>query len=164
MDITVSGDGILTWNEKQYRCSIGTGGVSSNKIEGDGATPIGCFQLREVLYRADRVSRPITVLSVSPIKEQDGWCDDTTVPFYNAKIVLPNSAHHEILWREDEIYNIIVPLGYNDAPAVPGKGSAIFMHLARPGYTPTEGCIALSLADLLEILKEISSETQICIK
>ncbi len=164
MDILVSSDGILTWNGKRYPCALGTGGISHNKREGDGATPTGCFPLREVLYRADRVAQPVTKLSVSVIEEKDGWCDDSTSSSYNKKIVLPAPMRHEVLWREDEIYNIVVPLGYNDAPAVPGHGSAIFMHIARPNYTPTEGCVALSLQDLLEILAGISTETRICIE
>jgi L,D-peptidoglycan transpeptidase YkuD (ErfK/YbiS/YcfS/YnhG family) len=161
--ISVSASGILTWNGKEFKCALGKGGVSQNKIEGDGATPLGCFLLREVLYRADKIEAPITTLPVSTIQKNDGWCDDVNDPQYNKKVALPYPASHEELWREDDLYNIVVPLGYNDEPAVPGKGSAIFMHVARPNYTPTAGCIALSVSDLLAVLKEASADTQICI-
>ncbi len=165
MDIKVSSSGTLLWKGKTYACAIGKGGVTEHKKEGDGATPIGCFALREVLYRPDTVGKePVTDLPISVIRENDGWCDDPGDPAYNKKVSIPYPGRHEALWRTDEIYDIIVPLGYNDEPVVAGKGSAIFMHVARPNYTPTEGCIALALPDLLEILRTVSKETKICIE
>ncbi len=165
MEIKVSKSGTLIWKEKTYACALGKSGVTENKKEGDGATPIGCFVLREVLYRPDVVGKePITDLPISVILKNDGWCDDPDDPAYNKRVSLPYSGRHESLWRIDEIYDVIVPLGYNDEPVVAGKGSAIFMHVARPNYTPTEGCIALELSDLLEILRTVSRETKICIE
>lgn len=164
MDIFVSSSGILKWNSREYKCAIGRGGVSQEKIEGDGATPAGTYSLREVLYRADRISRPATVLPVSTTTKDAGWCDDVNDHQYNRKITLPYSASHETLWREDNIYDLVVVLGYNDSPVVPGKGSAIFMHVARQDYSPTEGCVALALPDLLQILKEVSDKTIIHIE
>ena len=156
--------GILTLNNKEFRCALGKGGVTEDKREGDGATPSGCFPIREVMYRADKLPQPVTNLPISVIQQNDGWCDDVNDPSYNKKVTAPYPASHERLWREDDLYDIVVPLGYNDNPAVRDKGSAIFMHVARPNYTPTAGCIALSLQDLLHILKEISKETKVCIE
>lgn len=131
---------------------IGKNGVTHRKREGDMCTPVGHFTLRKVYYRADRVALPMTSLPVAPISPQDGWCDDPGSELYNHFLALPHPARHEMLWREDAVYNIIVVIGYNDSPAVPGKGSAIFMHLQRPDRTPTEGCVALSEHDLLAVL------------
>ncbi len=164
MNIIVSSSGVLKWNGREYKCALGKGGVLQEKIEGDGATPVGNFPLRGVLYRADKISKPTTVLPISAITKDDGWCDDVSDPQYNKKITLPYPAKHEILWRDDDIYDLVVILGYNDNPVIPGKGSAIFIHVARQGYSPTEGCVALALPDLIQILKEVSTETVIHIE
>lgn len=131
---------------------IGKNGITRHKQEGDLCTPVGHFTLRKVYYRADRTPRPATVLPVFPINPQDGWCDDPTSPLYNHPVTRPSAARHEALWREDDVYNLIVVIGYNDSPAIPGKGSAIFIHLQRPEHTPTEGCVALTQCDLLKVL------------
>ncbi len=83
-----------------------------------------------------------------PLAPQDGWCDDADDAAYNKPVPLPYPGRHEILWRADAIYDLVGVLGWNDAPVVKGRGSAIFLHVARPDYAPTEGCIALSQADL----------------
>jgi L,D-peptidoglycan transpeptidase YkuD (ErfK/YbiS/YcfS/YnhG family) len=108
--------------------------------------------MRAVLYRADRVVRPVTRLPVSAIHPDDGWCDDPCDRNYNRPVRLPYPASHERLWREDHLYDLVVVLGYNDLPRSKGRGSAIFMHLAAPGFMPTEGCIALREADLRKLL------------
>ncbi len=159
MDIFVSSSGILKWNGREYKCALGKGGVLQEKIEGDGATPLGNFPLRGVLYRADKIPKPVTVLPLSVITKDDGWCDDVSNSQYNKKIAPPYSANHEKLWRDDDVYDLVIILGYNDNPVIPGKGSAIFMHVARQGYPPTEGCVAIALPDLIQILKEVSLET-----
>jgi L,D-peptidoglycan transpeptidase YkuD (ErfK/YbiS/YcfS/YnhG family) len=89
---------------------------------------------------------------VEPIGPQDGWCDDPADPAYNRPVRLPYAGRHEELWRADHIYDIIGVLGWNDDPVVRGRGSAIFLHLARPGYPPTDGCVALDLPELLALL------------
>lgn len=150
-DLKVTGNK-LSFNGKTYRCAIGRGGFSANKKEGDGATPIGTFPLRACWYRADVLPAPKTGLPLTIIHKDDGWCDDPKSPYYNQHVKLPFAASHEELWRLDGTYDIVVPLGYNDGPVVPGKGSAIFLHVAKPGYTPTEGCVALARADLLTVL------------
>lgn len=139
-------------------CALGRGGVRLDKAEGDGATPVGSWPLRRVWYRADRLAgAPQTGLAMRRIAEADGWCDDSASPDYNRPIILPHPARHERLWREDSVYDVVVELGYNDDPPVRGRGSAIFLHVARPGYPPTEGCIALALGDVLAFLRHCQS-------
>jgi len=164
MNILVNSSGVLTLGDKQFKCALGKSGVSANKREGDGATPIGCFPIRKVFYRADRITKPESPFETVALKPEDGWCDAPDDPNYNEEVVMPYQASAENLWREDEVYDVIVALGYNDKPPIPGKGSAIFMHVARPTYSPTAGCIALALPDLLTVLKNSSADTQVCVE
>lgn len=149
--------GRLRWTGHEVRCALGRGGVvdAELKREGDGATPLGAWPMRQVFYRPDRIPAPQTLLPTIPLNPAFGWCDDTQEALYNRLVVLPFPAAHEKLWREDGIYDLIVVLGYNDDPAIPGKGSAIFLHIARPDYSPTEGCVACARDDLLELLKTV---------
>jgi L,D-peptidoglycan transpeptidase YkuD (ErfK/YbiS/YcfS/YnhG family) len=149
----VFADGRLVFGRMVCRAAIGRGGLVAHKEEGDGGTPLAVLPLRRVLYRADRVARPQAVVPVEPIAPEDGWCDDPSHRDYNTMIRLPHEARHEELWRRDAIYDVIGVLGWNDAPVQRGRGSAIFLHIARPDYAPTEGCVAVSLADLLALLK-----------
>jgi L,D-peptidoglycan transpeptidase YkuD (ErfK/YbiS/YcfS/YnhG family) len=128
--------------------AIGRGSVRPLKREGDGGTPLGRFPVSLVLYRADRTLRPRTALPLRAIHPHDGWCDDPWGRNYNRLIRLPSRRSAEGLMRADHLYDLVLVLGYNDRPRVRGKGSAIFVHLARPGLTPTEGCIAFSPRDL----------------
>jgi len=152
MDLIVSAPGEARWGDKVMRCAFGPGGIASGKREGDGTTPVGSFPLRWLLYRPDRLVAPVTGLPVSPISPNDGWCDDPADPLYNRAVKLPYRAHHERLWRDDEIYDLVVILGHNDDPVVPGAGSAVFLHVARPDLSPTAGCIVLARDDLLAML------------
>ena len=155
----------LVFRGKTYNCAIGKGGFTANKREGDGATPLGIFPLRECLYRPDRQPTPQTGLPVKPIKPEDGWCDDPASSQYNRPVRLPFSYSHEKLWRDEAVYDLIIPIGYNDEDEpLRGRGSAIFMHIAKPGYLPTEGCIALALADMLEILPHLSLQSSMEIR
>ncbi|MHA1517063.1 MAG: L,D-transpeptidase family protein [Alphaproteobacteria bacterium] len=135
--------------------AIGRGSVCPLKREGDGGTPLGRFPIRLVLYRADRVSRPRVPLPVRAIRADDGWCDDPGDKNYNRLIRLRTRRSAESLMREDTLYDYVLVLGYNDRPRIKERGSAIFVYLARPGYTPTEGCIAFSKSDLAAVLAEI---------
>jgi L,D-peptidoglycan transpeptidase YkuD (ErfK/YbiS/YcfS/YnhG family) len=152
MDLLVYAPGWALWGGERLRCAIGRGGIRADKREGDGATPAGTFPMRRLLYRADRLPAPATRLAAIPIAPRDGWCDDPAGADYNRPVRLPATTGAEPLWREDGVYDLIVPLGYNDDPVVPGAGSAIFLHVARPDYAPTAGCIALAQADLLRVL------------
>ena len=140
--------------ERNFTCAIGKGGMkpAADKKEGDGASPIGIWPLRRVFYRPDRLASIETVLPLIALSPDDGWCDDPADPAYNQKIKQPFAASHEKLWREDHVYDLIVELGHNDDPVVPGLGSAVFLHVAKPDYAPTEGCIALALEDLKTVL------------
>ncbi len=145
-------DGVLRLEAGAWRCALGKGGIRRDKREGDGATPVGLLPLRRVLYRADRVAAPRCRTGVEPIAPSDGWCDDPGHADYNRPVRLPHPARHEALWREDPLYDIIGVLGWNDAPVERGRGSAIFLHLARADLAPTEGCIALPERDLRAVL------------
>ena len=147
-------DGLIRFRGGIYRCAIGKGGRRVDKREGDGATPTGLLPLRRLLYRADRLAPPRGAVPVAPIAPDDGWCDDPAHADYNTQIRLPHTARHEELWRADPIYDVIGVLGWNDSPVMRGRGSAIFLHLARPGFSPTEGCIALERRDLLRVLAD----------
>lgn len=157
--LDVFAPGRLRLGDAEYQCALGPTGIVSAKHEGDGGTPGGNFPLRSVMYRPDRVSAPATMLPVRALSENDGWCDDPKHADYNRPVPLPHPASHERLWRDDHIYDVIVEVGYNDDPPVPGNGSAIFMHIAREGYTPTQGCVALALDDLLAVLRVSGPDT-----
>ena len=152
MEAYVLDGGMIRMGAGEWRCCVGRGGISPHKQEGDGATPAGVLPLRRVLFRADRGQAPKTAAPVEPLAPDDGWCDDPADPRYNCPVRLPYPARHELLWRRDEIYDVIGVLGWNDAPVQRGMGSAIFLHVARPDYGATEGCIAMALPDLRAIL------------
>jgi L,D-peptidoglycan transpeptidase YkuD (ErfK/YbiS/YcfS/YnhG family) len=154
MEALVHPDGRLIWRGQTMRCALGKGGTRIDKAEGDGATPIGLLPLRRILYRADRVPPPRCAMPVEPIAPTDGWCDDPADRDYNRFVHLPHDARHEELWRRDEVYDVIAVLGWNDQPVEKRRGSAIFLHLARPDYAPTEGCVALAMPDLSRVLAE----------
>lgn len=144
---------------RSYRAALGRSGLTGDKREGDGGTPIGRFALRQLLYRQDRLEKPKTSLPCAPIEPDDGWCDDPKDANYNRPVKLPYPASAETMWREDGLYDLVVVLGHNDDPPIPGLGSAIFFHLANPDYAPTAGCVAVSFADMLEILAACDKES-----
>ena len=162
--IDVDSPDSLLFRGQRYPCVLGRGGIVVQKCEGDGGTPIGDFPLRRILFRADRLPEPGSRLSVGPLGPADGWCDAPGDPAYNRPVQLPYQASAETLWRADHLYDLIVVLGYNDQPVVPDRGSAIFMHVARDDFGPTEGCVALKLEDLSEILSDCGSETRLRVK
>jgi L,D-peptidoglycan transpeptidase YkuD (ErfK/YbiS/YcfS/YnhG family) len=145
-------------------CALGRSGCSVRKREGDGATPVGCWRLTAVLYRRDRCRRPSTALPVRPISPADGWCDAPADRNYNRPVRHPYPASAERLWREDGLYDLVVVLSHNMRPRVRGAGSAVFMHLAGPGYHPTEGCIALRRTHLLLLLQRVGVGARICVR
>lgn len=146
--------GNLRWPGGAARCVLGRSGAvdAAIKREGDGATPLGAWPIRGVYYRPDRLSAPATRLPAIAITPGMGWCDDPAAGDYNRRIALPFAPSHEKLWREDSLYDLIVELGYNDAPVIPGRGSAIFLHVASPAFSPTEGCVATGLSSLLALI------------
>ena len=145
------------------QAALGRSGIRALKREGDGGTPLGRFPIRQVLYRPDRGLWPRTKLPLHAIRTNDGWCDDPADRNYNRLIKLPSRRSAEGLRRADPLYDLVLVLGYNDRPRVRGRGSAIFVHLARPGYTPTDGCIALTRRDLMMLLAEARPGSEIVI-
>lgn len=167
MDLIVTGQAGVwqaRFGERVWRAAAGRGGIAVKTAEGDGISPLGCWPIRRVLWRADRLAAPVTVLPLAAIAPDDGWCDAPEHPEYNRPVKRPFAASHEEMWRADELYDIVVVLGQNDDPVVPGAGSAIFLHLAREGYTPTAGCAALNRADMLEFLALAGPESRVCFR
>jgi L,D-peptidoglycan transpeptidase YkuD (ErfK/YbiS/YcfS/YnhG family) len=157
-------EAVLDWGNGARRAAIGAGGIGDKRSEGDGVTPIGNFPIRKVLYRADRIAPPKTRVVSSAIARNDGWCDAPLDLAYNRSAKLPYRASAEALWREDHLYDLIVVLGFNDAPVVPGAGSAIFLHVARPDYGATQGCVAVAMDDLLELVGLVGPNDMVSIR
>jgi L,D-peptidoglycan transpeptidase YkuD (ErfK/YbiS/YcfS/YnhG family) len=160
--------GVLTCKGKTYPCAVGRSGVLHPKFEGDGGTPAGVFPLREIRYRPDRLATaPASGLPVYKATPTDGWCDDPADPFYNRVVHMPYQTDAETMWRDDHLYDVLAVIGYNDAPTVPGAGSAIFLHVAHDlgdHYGPTSGCVALKIDDLLSVLAACTPGSRIDIR
>jgi L,D-peptidoglycan transpeptidase YkuD (ErfK/YbiS/YcfS/YnhG family) len=159
-------EGRLHFDGRDYACALGRAGIVSAKREGDGGTPAGTFPLRELRYRADRLARPATALVTIATGPHDGWCDASGDPFYNRFVELPYPARAETLWRDDHLYDLLTVMGYNDDPVVARAGSAIFFHLAKSiggRLQPTEGCVALLLGDMLDVLARATPATRMTI-
>lgn len=159
--ITLTGPSTLEVGGITYVCSIGRGGIAAvgQKREGDLKTPTGSFRLRRCYYRADRMETPDCGLELIALTPDSGWCDDAAHPFYNQFVKLPFAGRHEKLWRDDDVYDLIIPLGYNDGPITPSAGSAIFLHLIREDGVGTEGCVAMKRLDLLTLLPHLHQDT-----
>jgi L,D-peptidoglycan transpeptidase YkuD (ErfK/YbiS/YcfS/YnhG family) len=147
--------GVVELGALRFPCALGRGGTRVRKREGDGATPAGRWRVRSILYRPDRIRHPRTALGVRRLGPGDGWCDAPADRNYNRFVRHPYPASAEALWRGDGLYDLVAVLAYNERPRVKGRGSAIFMHVARPGYAPTEGCIALPQAHLLRLIERL---------
>jgi L,D-peptidoglycan transpeptidase YkuD (ErfK/YbiS/YcfS/YnhG family) len=161
-DITLISPSEIECAGQRFRCVIGKAGVVADKREGDHATPAGSYPLRQVFYRPDRLPEaPQTALPITPISPYMCWCDAPEHAEYNQLVMLPFSASHELLWREDHAYDIVIVVGYNDDPVTPGKGSAIFMNLVQPDWCGTEGCIALTHPDMLALVALLQPASQL---
>ena len=147
--------GWLEYGHFRWPCALGRFGSRAIKREGDGATPGGIFEVRRVYYRPDRQRRFASALPSIPLRADMGWCDDPADGNYNRPVPWPYAASAEKLWRPDHLYDLIVVLSHNEQPRVRGGGSAIFMHVARPGYLPTQGCIALRPEHLRRLLMTV---------
>ena len=143
--------------------ALGRGGIKANKREGDGGTPRGSFRLRRLWWRADRLPRPHTQLPIRRIRKDDGWCEDPRDRHYNQAVRLPADHPGDRLWREDRLYDFIIELDHNTRPRIAGRGSAVFIHVARPGFAPTAGCVALASATLRRLIARLGPRTRISI-
>ncbi len=152
---------LLSTDDVSFFCVFGRDGVTTEKMEGDWKTPKGTFPIRKIYYRKDRISDLETTIKCIPLSENDAWCDDPTKKEYNTFIKLPFAGSYENLWREDEMYDIIIVLGYNDSPVIKEKGSAIFIHIAKKNMEYTKGCLAVKKEDMLKLVNKITPETEI---
>ena len=153
----------LYYNDYKLRCAIGKRGITLNKKEGDQKTPKGSFKLEYILYRKDKIPAVRSLLKKKPIKKNMGWCDDNASKLYNKLIKFPFKYSAEKLWKLKRIYDLIIVINYNLSPVIKNKGSAIFIHIARKNYSPTEGCVALNKKDLLFLLSKVNNKTKLII-
>ncbi|MFL2890086.1 MAG: L,D-transpeptidase [Pelagibacteraceae bacterium] len=153
----------LLFSNYKVKCAIGKRGISSKKREGDSATPRGIFKFKELFYRKDRVKFVKTKLKKKQIYKNLGWCDDSKSKFYNKLIKFPFKYRAEKLYLKSHVYDIIITLNFNLNPVIKKKGSAIFLHLAKKNYSPTKGCIAVSLKDMRLLLNKINKKTKLYI-
>ena len=152
---------ILSFDNMSFKCAVGKNGITNNKAEGDGCTPAGEYSIIQIYYRQDKVVLPSIRIPSIAISKNLGWCDDVNSDYYNKIITFPFKHRAEILYRNDNIYDILCVIDYNRNPVVKNKGSAIFLHIAKPNYAGTEGCIALNEPDLIRLLTEINIKTNI---
>lgn len=153
--------GFLVAGPWRLPVALGRTGIRADKREGDGATPRGTFRPVRVWWRPDHGPRPRTALPLRRIRPDDGWCDDPAHPRYNRPVARPFPASHEEMWRQDALYDLVIELDHNRRPRIARRGSAVFIHLARPDYAPTAGCVALRRNDLRRLLRHLGPKTRI---
>ena len=149
----------ISYNNYKVKCAVGKRGISIKKKEGDFITPKGTFKIKEIFYRKDRVENLITRLKKTVIRKNMGWCDDPKSKKYNKLIYFPFKHSAEKFYRSDNIYDIILVLNFNMNPVKKNKGSAIFIHVAKKSFQPTQGCIALNKIELIKLVKSIKINT-----
>ena len=159
--IIINKSGYLKYKDLKFKCALGKAGIGKKKREGDNITPTGTFKIVKIYYRSDRVKKIASKFRQIEITKNMGWCDDPNSKNYNQLINLPSRYGHEKLFKKNNIYDIIVVLDYNMKPVVKNKGSAIFIHVAKKKYQPTQGCIALKKNNLLKLLSKISKNIKI---
>jgi L,D-peptidoglycan transpeptidase YkuD (ErfK/YbiS/YcfS/YnhG family) len=141
--------------------ALGRSGIKASKREGDGSTPRGTFVLRRLWWRADRSPRPRTGLPVRRIRPSDGWCEDPGHRRYNRLVQVPKQSTADRLWRVDALYDLIIEISHNTRPRVAGRGSAVFIHIAREKFAPTAGCVALDPNSLRRLLERLGPRTKV---
>ncbi len=156
--------GWLTAGGQTMPVALGRGGILGNKREGDGGTPRGTFRPRQLWWRADRHPRPRTFLPVRAIRPEDAWCEDPQDRHYNQPVRLGQGRGGDRLKRDDHLYDFIVEIDHNTQPRIAGRGSAVFLHLARENFGPTAGCVAMTKSAMLRLLQRLGPETRIVIE
>ena len=161
--IIVRNNGYLEYKNFKFRCALGKAGIKTKIKEGDNVTPKGTYKILNVYYRKDRIKKIKSSIKKIKINKKMGWCDDPQSKYYNKQIKLPSKLSNEILYRKDNIYDIVCVINYNMRPVLKNKGSAIFLHIAKKNYQRTKGCIALKKNDLIQLLLLIKKNTKIII-
>jgi L,D-peptidoglycan transpeptidase YkuD (ErfK/YbiS/YcfS/YnhG family) len=161
--IIINKSGYLKYRDLKFKCALGKSGIGNKKIEGDNITPKGVFNIIKIYYRKDRLKKPPSKFTLTEITKNMGWCDDPKSRKYNKLIKLPNKYSHEILYRKDNIYDLILVLNYNIKPTIKNKGSAIFIHVSHKNYKKTAGCIALKKTHLIKLISKIKKITKVFI-
>jgi L,D-peptidoglycan transpeptidase YkuD (ErfK/YbiS/YcfS/YnhG family) len=156
--------GWLTAGGQTIPVALGRGGIRANKREGDGGTPKGSFRPRQLWWRADRHPRPRTFLPVRAIGPEDAWCEDPASRHYNQPVRLDRAKGADRLKRDDHLYDFIVEIDHNTDPRIKGRGSAVFLHLARDNFGPTAGCVSMTKSAMLRLLQRLGPETKIVIE
>ena len=159
--IIVKNSGFLRYKNLKFRCALGKAGIKRKVKEGDNITPKGIFKIIKIYYRADKIKDIETPIKKIKIKKNMGWCDDPNSIYYNKQIELPSKFSHEKLYRNDNLYDLILVSNYNMNPIIKNKGSAIFIHVAKNSYEKTKGCIALKKKHLIKLLSQIKKDTRI---
>jgi len=153
--------GWLFAGQNSLPVALGRAGIRADKREGDGGTPAGRFHPVRLWWRADRVPRPRTSLPVRRIRPGDAWCEDPTDRRYNRAFTRSANEPGDRLRRDDGLYDIIIEIDHNTRPRIAGRGSAVFIHIAREALAPTAGCITLRQHDILALLRRLSRKTRI---
>ena|ERR1043166_4502548 len=156
--------GVLLAGPLAFPVALGRGGILANKREGDGGTPRGRFRLVRLWWRADRARRPATLLPSRRIGPQDAWCEDPADRHYNRHIVRPPGEPGDRLRRDDHLYDFIIEISHNIRPRIAGRGSAVFVHVAKPGFAPTAGCVAMTRARIRHLLAQVGPKTHLVIE
>ena len=160
MLIKIKKNGFLIYKKFRFRCVFGKLGIRKNKKEGDKSTPQGIFSLGKLYFRADRINKIETSLKCKVIKKNMGWCNNSNDRKYNKEFDLNSKKKGEKLFRKDHKYDVFIPINYNINPAIPYRGSAIFIHLTKD-YKPTAGCVAISIKNFLNLVKSIKTTDKI---
>jgi L,D-peptidoglycan transpeptidase YkuD (ErfK/YbiS/YcfS/YnhG family) len=155
--------GWLTAGPQTIAVALGRGGIIANKREGDGGTPKGIFRPRRLWWRADRHPRPKTRLPARAIRPEDAWCEDPASRHYNRPVRLSHGDGGDRLRRDDHLYDFIIEIDHNTSPRIAGRGSAVFLHLARPDFSPTAGCVSMTRSAMLHLLRQMGPQTKIII-
>ncbi len=156
--------GILLAGALALPVTLGRSGIVANKREGDGATPRGNYRLARLWWRADRLPRPRGALPARRIDRALAWCEDPADRRYNRPFRRSANEPGDRLWRDDRLYDLVIEITHNTRPRVAGRGSAVFVHVARPDRSATAGCVALEAGALKRLLARVGPRTRIDIR
>ena len=156
--------GVLLVGPHTLPVVLGHGGIAANKREGDGSTPRGRFRLIRLWWRPDRLPRPRTPLPVRRIDRALAWCENPADRRYNRPFKRSANEPGDRLWRNDHLYDLVIEISHNTRPRIAGRGSAVFVHVARPDRSATAGCVALDAKDLRLLLGRLGPKTRIEIR